>query len=368
MMTDTASENVYPLDFRQKRRRKGTTLTEDSITGSKRWLRVVYWKHTISALRVRFPKTTLQVLILAGPLPQEEIGLLRSLDDNLYIVVVDRDKELVTRAKEAGADEAIWCHVGGMVGRRFRLSPQLMGRKFHAIWLDTSTLATLQLRKMVHVCYDNGLRLRGMLLVTFQVSKDFDYKDKATGEWHTQKRLRNSAVHYVNRWLVSTGYIDEGMAARIWYVFTALSRILTCCVQYNGGEGEKVPMMACLLTKPPTMPKRVVTPIKFFRLEKDDYMRAAVTGNLVGPVEQLEQVRHRYDQLIKEDIVKGINRSAGAFKANITRRNKRIEELEAELLAETGARIGDLDAIEFLQLCVKELNRQLADTKELINE
>jgi hypothetical protein len=322
MAASVADSNVvYVPNFRRKKPKKGT-LAEDSVSDSKRLVRYEYWRHVISLLRKRFPVGILRIMILAGPLPHEEINLLRSFDTQLHITAIDREPDLAQKAREAGADEVICCDIGDMDGNKFALSPELRGKRFHAVWLDTSHLATNSFQKMVHVCQDQLLSLRGVYVVTIPVSKDYDIpKRLILPEWKRQLDRRTRAARYLNSTLIVTSNVEEAIAARVFYVLTGLSLSLTYCVQYQGGYGESFPMMSCVMSEWSIPESNRLPPrFKFHRIDKGDYMRAAVTSKITDcPVERMLEMRREYDQLVEADVAKGMRRKVGAHKANYNR-------------------------------------------------
>ena len=218
-----------------------------AISDQKRLVRERHWERARYYLRVRdrVHNKPWNVLIIAGPVPHEEITCIKKLMKLAVITAVDIDEQNALAAIDAGADEVYCMDIGAI--KKIQLPDDYNARfvpphpfdelegenRFDAICLDLTGPADDWLSKVVQVYFNQALTPKGVMLVTFSYGRDvievYDY------EWDRHKDLQERLKK-----------MPERIAMRVAYLLKTRVRCLRSCVQYRGG---RMPMISLLLEK-----------------------------------------------------------------------------------------------------------------------
>lgn len=159
--------------------------TAKTVTDQKRLVRGEQWLFVRRLLRARDERHSMnwRVLILAGGAPHGEIAAIRELMPKAHIVAVDRDRQCLEAAIDAGADDVIECDLyayerevkgNGHYPSSVFVLPQPLRHvaPFDAIHLDFCGLVCDQMKRATRLVVQYLLINRGCLIQTFSYGRD----------------------------------------------------------------------------------------------------------------------------------------------------------------------------------------------------
>lgn len=294
-----------------------------AISDQKRLVRGLHWQRARYFMRARdaVHHATWKILMIAGPVPHEEIRCIKELMPRAHITAVDISEKNVLAAIDAGADDAYCIDVGALEMIQYQYSKTLTMPKpfngirgddrFDIICLDLTGPANEWLKKIIHVYLINGLKAKGVMIFTFSYGRDV--VEHLSEVW---RKARSDERELLDHPISHLRQIPEQLAARVYYVIRSYSRFLDSCLQYRG---SRMPMISCLLVKKSNVPSA-----NFACIEKTDYdlaLQSEDLGNVFAcPVERLVALR------------KQSARSTAAKKAVATRKARKIGKPALTLL------------------------------------